>query len=63
MIMKSFTNAKERDAAQWANLLGKADPRFKFLGVRVPKGSKCATIEAEWTPGDDIADAADTQAD
>lgn len=47
--MKSFLNAKERDAEQWAGLFARADSRFKFLGLRIPEGSKCAIIEAEWT--------------
>ena len=48
MVMKSFSNAKERDAEEWAALFAKADARFVFLGIRVPPGSKCAIIEAEW---------------
>jgi hypothetical protein len=46
--MKCFTNAKERDFDEWATLFAKADPRFKFLGVRTPLGSKASLIEAEW---------------
>jgi hypothetical protein len=46
--MKCFTNAKERDFEEWAALFAKADPRFKFLGVRTPLGSKASLIEAEW---------------
>ena len=48
--MKTFFNAKERDAEEWAALFAKADPRFAYLGTRVPRGSKCAIIEAEWQP-------------
>ena len=50
--MKAFTNAKEREAEDWAGLFAKADPRFYFRGVRMPPGSKCAVIEAEWQPED-----------
>jgi hypothetical protein len=48
MVMKCFTNAKERDFDEWAALFAMADPRFKFLGVRTPVGSKASFIEAEW---------------
>jgi hypothetical protein len=47
-VMKCFTNAKERDFDEWAALFAKADPRFRFLGVRTPLGSKASLIEAEW---------------
>ena len=50
IVMKSFTNAKERDAEEWRLLFVQADPRFEFLGVKVPSGSKCALIEAKWAP-------------
>jgi hypothetical protein len=46
--MKCFTNAKERDSEEWTALFAMADPRFKFLGVRTPLGSKASFIEAEW---------------
>lgn len=48
--MKCFTNAKERHFEEWAALFAMADPRFKFLGVRTPQGSKASFIEAEWRP-------------
>jgi hypothetical protein len=48
LVMKCFTNAKERDFEEWAALFAMADPRFKFLGVRTPLGSKASFIEAEW---------------
>ncbi|OCL08124.1 S-adenosyl-L-methionine-dependent methyltransferase [Glonium stellatum] len=54
VVMKCFTNAKEREAGDWAALFTKADPRFKFLGVRMPPGSKDAVIEAEWTSAEDV---------
>jgi hypothetical protein len=50
IIMKSFTNAKEREGADWVALFEKADPRFKFNSLKMPAGSKCAIIEAEWQP-------------
>ncbi|KAF2707638.1 S-adenosyl-L-methionine-dependent methyltransferase, partial [Pleomassaria siparia CBS 279.74] len=48
IVMKCFTNAKEREVGDWAALFAKADTRFKFLGVRTPPGSKASIIEAEW---------------
>lgn len=50
IVVKSFSNAKERDAEEWATLFAKADPGFKFLGVKMPPGSRTAIIEAEWQP-------------
>ncbi|KAL5115578.1 hypothetical protein ACEQ8H_006554 [Pleosporales sp. CAS-2024a] len=50
LVMKCFTNAKERDYQEWAALFAMADPGFKFLGVRTPMGSKASFIEAEWRP-------------
>ncbi|PVH96578.1 S-adenosyl-L-methionine-dependent methyltransferase [Periconia macrospinosa] len=48
IVMKCFTNARERDYDGWASLFEKADARFRFLGVRTPLGSKASFIEAEW---------------
>ncbi|PVI08127.1 S-adenosyl-L-methionine-dependent methyltransferase [Periconia macrospinosa] len=56
IIMKSFSNGKERDATDWAALFKGADSRFEFLGVRLPPGSELiwggeeAIIEAVWSP-------------
>ncbi|KAI0197959.1 S-adenosyl-L-methionine-dependent methyltransferase [Astrocystis sublimbata] len=50
IVMKCFTNGKERDREGWVSLFTKADARFKFLGVAIPPGSKEALIKAEWTP-------------
>lgn len=50
ILMKTFTNAKERSAKEWAALFEKADPRFKFTGVQLPPGAKVAIIEAKWDP-------------
>lgn len=48
--MKCFTNAKEREAGDWAALFAKADAGFRFRGVRMSPGSKASLIEAEWQP-------------
>lgn len=37
-MMKSFTNAKERDAEEWTGLFAKADPRLAFLRVKILQG-------------------------
>ncbi|KAH4473362.1 hypothetical protein HBH89_254410, partial [Parastagonospora nodorum] len=47
LVMKCFTNAKERDFEEWDALFAMADSRFKFLGVRTPPGSKASFIEAK----------------
>jgi hypothetical protein len=51
-LMKTFTNAKERSAKEWAALFAKADPGFKFRGVHLPAGAKIAIIEAKWNPAE-----------
>ncbi|KAF1950072.1 putative hydroxyindole O-methyltransferase [Byssothecium circinans] len=50
ILMKTFTNAKERSAKEWAALFAKADPGFKFNRVHLPAGAKIAIIEAKWNP-------------
>ncbi|MCJ1246390.1 hypothetical protein MMC30_003597 [Trapelia coarctata] len=50
MVMKSFSNAKERDAEEWATLFAKADPGFQVTSIKVPPGAKSAIIEARWQP-------------
>ena len=46
--MLEILNARERDGAEWRDLFQLADERFKFLGVKKPKGSNLALIEARW---------------
>lgn len=46
--MKAFNNARERDLESWLALFMTADPRFRFLGIKVPQGARMAIIEAEW---------------
>ena len=46
--MLSILNARERDADEWRSLFAEADPRFKFQGVKQPKGSNLAIMEAIW---------------
>jgi len=43
-------NAKEREG-DWEALIKKADPRFKYLGAKRPKGSRMCIIEEEWEGG------------
>ena len=50
MVMKSFSNARERDSMEWAALFSKADPRFAFQGIHLLPGAKAAVIEAIWKP-------------
>lgn len=46
--MKAFTNSKEREAGEWKSLFGKADARFKFLGITTPEGARDSIIQAVW---------------
>lgn len=48
--MLSLLNAKERDVPSWIELFAQADPRFKFLGAKTPKGSMMSIMEAVWEP-------------
>ncbi|RAL08036.1 S-adenosyl-L-methionine-dependent methyltransferase [Aspergillus homomorphus CBS 101889] len=48
IAMKSFNNARERDAETWEALFTEAHPQYRFLGVTVPVGARMAIIEAEW---------------
>lgn len=48
ICMMVAMNAKEREEGDWESLFIKADPRFKFLGVKRPAGSRMCIIEAEW---------------
>ncbi|KAL2349851.1 O-methyltransferase [Cryomyces antarcticus] len=49
VTMLELLNARERDVHDWDDLFRQADPRFKFLGVKRPEGSRMYTIEALWT--------------
>jgi hypothetical protein len=50
VTMLSLLNAKERDLEDFKHLFALADPRFKFLGVKTPKGSRMSIMEAVWEP-------------
>ncbi|KAI1471098.1 putative hydroxyindole O-methyltransferase [Daldinia caldariorum] len=52
ILMKAFNNARERDAETWEMLFTLADPRFNFLGIKLPQGARMAIIQAEWTGGE-----------
>ena len=53
--MKAFSNARERDAQDWAELFAKADSRFRFEGVRLFEGHRMAIITAGWEDVDKTA--------
>jgi len=46
--MLTLFNARERDEDDWKVLFQRADPRFKFQGIKQPKGSTLALILATW---------------
>lgn len=48
--MLQIQNSRERERQDWETLFKEADPRFKFLGVQQPRGSKLAIIQASWEP-------------
>jgi len=50
VCMMVAMNAKEREG-DWEALIKKADPRFKYLGAKRPKGSRMCIIEEEWEGG------------
>lgn len=50
MTMLELLNARERGEDDYAELFQRADPRFKFLGVRTPKGCRMSIMEAVWQP-------------
>lgn len=54
MTMLQLLNARERADDDYADLFHRTDPRFKFLGVKRPEGSRTCTIEAIWQPDSDI---------
>jgi len=54
--MLQVQNSREREHQDWGHLFKEADPRFKFLGVQQPPGSKLAFIEAGWEPADMAAE-------
>ncbi|KAM3069220.1 hypothetical protein ACMFMG_010736 [Clarireedia jacksonii] len=46
--MKEVCNAQERDLMDWKDMFAKADPRFRFNGVRKVRDAKMDIIEAIW---------------
>lgn len=50
LSMLQIQNSRERERQDWEQLFKEADPRFEFLGVQQPAGSKLAFIEARWEP-------------
>jgi hypothetical protein len=48
--MLQIQNSKEREVQDWEILFKEADSRFRFVGVKQPRGSKLAIIEAIWEP-------------
>lgn len=50
MTMLQLLNARERAEDDYADLFQRTDPRFKFVGIKRPEGSRTCTIEAIWLP-------------
>jgi hypothetical protein len=53
LFMLVTVNAREREVDDWGALFKEADPRFKFLGARLPPKSRLWIIEAEWNPDEE----------
>ncbi|TAQ85329.1 hypothetical protein B7494_g6337 [Chlorociboria aeruginascens] len=45
-----LTNSKEREEEEWKLLFEQADSRFKWLGAKLPEGSRLWIIDAVWVP-------------
>ena len=52
LSMLQIQNSRERETQDWEDLFKDADPRFKFLGIQQPQGSKLAIIQAIWEPAE-----------
>ncbi|MCJ1387546.1 hypothetical protein MMC18_000389 [Xylographa bjoerkii] len=52
LLMTTYFNSYERDAAEWQHLFARADSRFEFVGITQPQGSALALVEARWTGGE-----------
>jgi hypothetical protein len=50
VTMLQLLNAKERAVEDWIELFKMADPRFRFVGVQTPPGSRMSIMEAVWEP-------------
>jgi SAM-dependent methyltransferase len=50
LTMLELHNGKERDDDDWRQLFNDCDPRFKYLGVTRPPGSRLAVVQAKWEP-------------
>ena len=48
--MLALFNAGDRTAEQWEGLFKKADPRYKYRGIKYVPGSNMSFIEAVWEP-------------
>jgi hypothetical protein len=48
LVMLTLLNAQERSEADFANLFGKVDKAFKFIGSRKPAGCRMSIVEAVW---------------
>jgi hypothetical protein len=48
LVMLTLLNAQERSEADFANLFGKVDKGFKFIGSRKPAGCRMSIVEAVW---------------
>ena len=52
--MLEIQNSRERDMDDWKDLFEMADPRFKFMGGKLPPGSNLWFLEASWEGEDEV---------
>jgi hypothetical protein len=48
LAMKASFNSHEREISDWIELFIEANPRFKFVGAKVPMGSNLAVLHFRW---------------
>jgi hypothetical protein len=46
MIQAAGWNSLERTTSDWVKLFASVDPRYQFLGARIPERSSVSLIEA-----------------
>ena len=48
MLMMTLFNAREREEADWVQLLRDADPRFRFVSAKRPDVGTMGVIATVW---------------
>jgi hypothetical protein len=48
LTMTELQNSHERELDDWAKVFERADPRFEFLGGKLPAGANLWILVARW---------------